>query len=283
MAVSDTKHRPYPVVLGLLASLLFVLGYWPAFQILFSKWWASEAYTHAFLVLPIILYMVWEKRSALPKAPVRSALIGLTILLVSVPVYLFALLTQVHTVIALATVLTLVGAIVFLGGLTALRLLIMPLLLLLLLIPVPDPLMIQITFPLQLKVSQIGEAIVHFLGVPIFREGNIMTIPGKSFEVVEACSGMRSIMTLITLAVIVGYFALKRIPSKLILALASIPLAILINIFRVVVMILAFHWFEFDLSEGSAHTLLGLFVFIFGLLLFFPIQRILNRWETSCR
>lgn len=191
------------------------------------------------------------------------------------------MLTQVHTIISLSMVLTLVGVLIYLFGIRTAWELFTPILLLLLLIPVPEQLYIKLTFPLQLKVSQVSEVIVGMFGVPVLREGNVMNIPGKSFEVVEACSGLRSIITLVTLSVVIGYFMLNRKVSKLVLLVASLPVSVFVNIIRVVAMILLFHVFRLDLTEGILHTITGLMIFSLALAVLLTFHKALESWETK--
>jgi exosortase len=268
-------------ILALLASVLFITAYFPVFRLLASTWAESEEYNHAFLTLPIIGYMAWNKKSALSLGHPKCSPIGLLLLLFAMPAYFFAMLTEVRTIIALALFLTIVGTLIYLLGIQALKELFVPLLLLLLLIPFPEQLYIKLTFPLQLKVSQASEIIVQMFGAPLLREGNVMNIPEKSFEVVEACSGLRSMITLITLSIIMGYFMLKKNSSKLILLLASVPTAIAINIIRVTAMILLFHFFKLDLTEGTLHSITGLLIFGIALGILLLLNKVLEAWETE--
>ena len=266
---------------ALLAFALFVAAYFPAFQILVGKWSNSEEYSHAFLTLPILLYMVWEKKKTLLEDKPHYSMLGLFLIVLSSICYLFALLTQVPTFISMSMYFTIVGVLIYMLGIKSIQTLFMPLVLLLILIPVPDQLYIKLTFPLQLKVSQLSEILVEFFGVPIFREGNVMNAPGKSFEVVEACSGMRSLITLLTLSLIMGYFMLKKKVSKVVLLLTSLPIAIIVNIIRVSSMILLYHFFQLDLSEGFLHTLTGVLVFGIALIMLLFIHKVLELWETK--
>ncbi len=263
----------------LLTGTLFFMAYLPAFEILVEKWQNSEEYNHAFLTLPLLVYMVWRKKDELAKTTPCCCGVGLLLVLLSTASYLFSLLTQVPTFISLSLYFTLAGLLVFLGGLQAVRLLFTPLVLLLILIPVPEQLYIKVTFPLQLKVSQVSEFLLELSGVPILREGNVMHAPGKSFEVVEACSGMRSIITLFTLSLIMGYFMLKTRVAKIILLMSSIPIAIAVNIVRVSSMILLYHFFQLDLSEGFLHTATGLLVFVLAFAMLLLVHRILEYGE----
>ena len=271
--------KTLPVYLALGALVLFVVAYFPVFRILAGKWAESEEYSHAFLTLPIILYMVYQNKHRVLETPATFTPLGLVTLVLASALYYFSLLTEVHTVIALAMYLTVLGTVVFLFGIRSLWVLFTPLLLLLMLIPFPDQLYIQLTFPLQLKVSQMSEAIISLFGIPVHRAGNVLTIPQKSFEVVEACSGLRSVITLLTLSVVMGYFLLVRTTSKLLLIAASIPVAIFVNLIRVVTIVLLFHSFGLDLYEGTLHTLTGLGIFLIALVTLFLLQRILEQWE----
>lgn len=267
--------------LGLLASALFFVAYFPALQILATKWANSDEYSHAFLTIPIIFYMVWSKRKRLLEVSSDNTFLGLLLIIFSIALYFFTLLTQVHTIIALSMFMTIVGIAVYLLGIKAIKDIFTPLLLLLMLIPIPDQLYTQLTFPLQVKVSQFAEMIVRFLGVAIFREGNVMNIPDRSFEVVEACSGLRSVVTLLTLSVIMGYFMLKNVTAKLALVVASVPVAIFVNIIRVVSMILVYHFFKLDLAIGLWHTVTGLVIFLLALLILYLLLRVLELWELK--
>ncbi len=269
------------IILALLVCALFAASYYPIFQLLVEKWLTLEEYSHAFLILPIILYMVWDKRSVLVCDQVRYSSGGLILVLFATLFYFFAMLTQVHTIISLSMVLTVLGVLVYLAGINAAWELFTPLILLLLLIPVPEQLYVNLTFPLQLKVSQVSELVVGMFGVPILREGNVMNIPTKSFEVVEACSGMRSIISLVTLSIIMGYFMLETKVSKLVLLIASLPIAILINIIRVTAMILLFHLFSLDLTEGSLHTMTGLMLFGMAMIMLLLLHKGLEYWEAK--
>lgn len=267
-------------ILALVASALFIVGYLPAWQILVDTWAHSEEYSHAFLTVPIILYMVWNKRTALLEIKSPS-LFGLCLIIFSIASYLVSLLAQIQAMIAISMLLTIVGVIIYLLGVRAIKELTTPLILFAMLIPVHGQLYTQLTFPLQIKVSQVCEIIIHMFGITLFREGNILSLPGKSFEVVEACSGLRSMIALMTLSVIMGYFLLRNPSTRLILFAASIPTAILVNLSRIVAMMLLYHFFGLDLTEGILHTISGLGIFVVALVIFFILQRALESWELK--
>jgi len=268
------------LTLSLLATGLFIAAYYPIFKILATKWAGSEDYTHAFFTVPIILYMAWLKRESFAAGQGWQKT-GLAWIILATALYIVSLQLQIPSFIAMSMVLTVSGAILYLSGIKVLREMFIPLLLLILLIPVPEQLLSMITASLQLKVSQASELILQLLNVPLFREGNVLHIPEKTFQVVEACSGIRSLISLITLSLILGYFSLKNNWSIVILVAFSIPVAVLVNIMRVSSLVLAFHFFRLDLSSGSAHTIMGLALFGIALVVLFMLQRILEHWETQ--
>lgn len=267
------------ILIAIIAFTIFIIAYFPAIKSLVTIWVSSENYNHAFLVLPIVVYIIWNQKNCLNFKNSDHNFIGLIVLILSVSIYYFSLLTQVNSIIFLSTFMTILGVLIYTAGISSVKKLIIPLFLILLLIPIPDQLYIKLTFPLQLKVSQMSEAIIRSLGVPILRQGNIMTIPGKSFEVVEACSGLRSIISILTLSVIAGYFILNKTKSKIILIVASTPTAILVNLTRVTTMVLVFQFFGIDLSEGHLHTFTGISIFGLAILIFMVIIKVLKNWE----
>ncbi len=267
------------ILLGGLAAALFITAYYPALKILVFRWIDSPEYSHAFLTVPIILYMVYRKKDDIETEPVQHAWLGLFLIGISIILYLFSLFTEVRTFIAGAMYTTMVGVLIYLTGVRSIKILLTPLLLALMLIPIPEQLYPQLTFPLQLQVSKTTEFIVSHLGIPLLREGNVMNLPDHSFEVVEACSGLRSVITLMTLSVILGYFSLKSPLKKILLFATSIPTAIFVNIIRVSSMILLYHYFKLDLTEGAWHTVTGLLIFSLALFTLFIIGKTLEQWE----
>ncbi|MDD2465152.1 MAG: exosortase/archaeosortase family protein [Desulfobulbus sp.] len=267
-------------ILSILVGALFVAGYYPAFVGLARKWSASEDYTHAFFIVPIILYMIWLKRDVLTKGDGNVAL-GLPLVICSILLYLLALQLQIPTIMFIATVLTMVSTLVYFAGFRILKEMAIPIVLLFMIIPIPNQLLSMVTATLQLKVSQVSETVVQLFSIPLFREGNVLHIPDKTFQVVEACSGIRSLISLTTLSLIFGYFTLNKWQSVGLLLLFSIPVAIFINIARVISLVIVYYFLKIDLSMGTAHTVAGIVLFLLGLFFVFLFQRILESWEAK--
>ncbi len=268
-------HIPLALTLG-----LFVIAYIPALRELSILWYHLEEYSHAFLTIPIIFYMVWLKRDELPITQGNISLCAPLVALASI-IYFAGLLLISTSLNSLALITTLLSILVYFFGLDVLKKLAMPIILLILLIPIPNQIYSAITVPLQLKVSETSGFIIQLLNIPVFREGNIIHIPTKTFQVIEACSGMRYIISITTLSLIFGYFTLQKTFSKVTLVLLSIPVAFLVNVIRVLTLVLVFHYFRLDWTTGTVHTIMGLVIFGIALLILFLLQRILERWETK--
>jgi exosortase len=259
---------------------LFAVSYYPALALFAQKWLTSDDYTHAFFIVPVIIYMIWLRREILVERQ-GNLLVGIVLTIISILLYLTSLQLQIPTLIFLATIATIISALIYIAGFHILKELAIPILLLFMVIPIPNQLLSMLTASLQLNISAVSEIFIRQLAVPIFREGNVLHLQDKSFQVVEACSGIRSLISMTTLSILIGYFTLTRTWSVAVLFLFSIPVAIVINLIRVITLVLAFHYFHLDLSVGTSHTITGLVLFILGLTLLFALQRALESWETK--
>src|ERR1041385_8295917 len=134
-----------------------------------------------------------------------------------------------------AFVITIIGVVVAIGGAPLFRKLEFPLLLLFLMVPIPGVVYNQLTFPLQILASRFATDALMTLGIPVFREGNILDLPGGRLSVVEACSGIRSLLSLTFLSLVYGHFFEKRTWIRVALFVATIPIAILANASRVTI------------------------------------------------
>jgi exosortase len=172
---------------------------------------------------------------------------------------------------------TIVGITLFLGGWGYLRALVFPLAFLLLMIPIPSIIFNQIAFPLQLLASQFGETAMGFANVPVLREGNVLILANTTLEVAEACSGIRSLVSLLTLAIVLGYFSDPRGWVRTLVALSSVPVAIVTNGFRVAGTGIAAHKIGAAAAEGFFHEFSGWLVFVSAFMLMLALQRIIVR------
>ncbi|MBU0993949.1 MAG: exosortase [Proteobacteria bacterium] len=266
--------------LGFLLSI-FIIAYFPVLKSLILFWNSSDDYSHGFFIIPISCYIVWQKKDALKKIPASSSFSGLVIVVVSLLIYVLATYAEISTVKSLSIVPFLGGSILYLFGFRMLKAVMFPILFLLFMIPVPGQIYSSLTIPLQLFVSKISVGISSMLGIPIYRDGNVIHLPDHTLQVVQACSGLRSLMSLLTLSAVFGYFTLKSNILRSILFATAIPTAICVNIVRVFMMTAAFYYFQYDLTEGTVHTAFGMIIFILALAIIVLIGKILSIWDNS--
>jgi exosortase len=188
---------------------------------------------------------------------------------------------EIITLRSFSLIIALAGVILYLLGFGFLRELQFSLFILLFMIPVPAQIYSTATIPLQLLVSKASSAIAFLCGIPIFREGNVIHLPEQTLEVVQACSGLRSVISLLTISAVIGYLMLRSNILRTLLFLLGVPIAIIVNIIRVLILIIAFYHFNYDLSEGTTHTILGMIIFVSAMVLIVSAKGVLSNWDKS--
>jgi exosortase len=236
---------------------------------LVPQWASDDNYSHGFFVLPLALYFAWERRAALRGAAVRPSLFGLITIAGSLLLLVAGLLGAELFLTRVSLIGLVAGTVLFVWGTRHFRVLAFPIAFLLLMVPLPAIVFNQIAFPLQLLASHAGETVIAAAGVPVLREGNVLQLPGRTLEVAEACSGIRSLVSLTMLGIVLGYFTERRTPERIVLAVAALPIAIVANASRVAGTGLASEWISPAAADGFFHTFSGwlMFVVAFGCLL----------------
>jgi exosortase len=176
----------------------------------------------------------------------------------------------------ISLLLLIAGLVIFLHGWRLFRAVLFPWSFLILMIPVPAIVFSQVTFPLQMLASKVAAILLPLANVPVLREGNIIHLPSMSLEVAEACSGIRSLLSLTTLAIIYGYLVEKRIWARIVLAVASIPIAVAANSLRIVGAGVLVQYWNPDKAEGFFHAFSGWLIFVVSLAILFLLHQLLR-------
>ncbi len=240
---------------------------------LLLDWYTFPDYAHGFLVPFFCAYVVWEKREAVRRTPLQPSWAGTGLVALGLLTYITGVYGAELFLARISGLMLLAGLIWAFAGLPMLRVLKFPLLVLLLAIPFPAVIFNQITFPLQLFASRLAGAILPLFGVPVLREGNVIELPMMRLEVAEACSGIRSLMSLFTVAVIYGYLLEPSTWRRTLLALASIPIAVAANVLRIVGTGLCVQYWDPEKAMGFFHEFSGWLMFLFSLGLVYLVQR----------
>lgn len=253
----------------------FVLLYRDVLAKLAYDWWNDGNYSHGFFIIPIAAYLAWERRDKFLTAPQRPSAIGLAVLVGSIVVLAAGVLGSELFLTRISIIGTAIGITLFLFGWARLRVLSFPIAFLVLMIPLPAIIFNQIAFPLQLLASKFGEAALGSVDIPVLREGNVLVLANTTLEVAEACSGIRSLVSLLTLGIVFGYFADSRIWVRMLIALSSVPVAIVANGARVAGTGIAAQYLGPAAAEGFFHEFSGWIVFIAAFALMLSLQRII--------
>jgi exosortase len=228
---------------------------------LVSDWATDDNYSHGFLIVPIALFLTWERRAKLMALPLQPSLLGLVLVLGSIAVLAAGSLGAELFLTRVSMIGALAGAIVFLCGWRHLQALVFPVAFLILMVPLPSIVFNKITFPLQMWASQAGELGISALNIPVLREGNIIVLAHAKLEVVEACSGIRSLVSLLTLGIVYAYFIDGRMSVRWLISLSAVPVAIISNAMRITGTGVAAHYYGAGAAEGFFHSFSGWAVF----------------------
>jgi exosortase len=256
--------------------LALLLGwlYAPILARLVGQWWHDPNFSHGFLVPVFSLFVLWKDRGRIVKLPPAPSSWGLLVFGVALGLLAAGVLGAELFLSRISLLVLVAGLIIFLRGWPLFRAVLFPWAFLFLMVPIPAIIFNEVTFPLQLLASKLAASALPVLGVPVLREGNILHLPAMPLEVAEACSGIRSLLSLTTLSVVYGYVMESRIRIRVVLALASIPIAVVANSFRIVGTGLLVQYWGQDAAEGFFHIFSGWLVFVVSLILLFAVHQL---------
>ena len=258
---------------GALLVAVFVALYFSVLVHLVRQWYTDPDYSHGFLVPFLSAFLIWQRRDKLFQVVRRPSNWGLLIVVFSLGLLFLGSMGAELFLTRVSMIGTICGMIVYFSGWRLLRSMAFPLAFLLFAIPIPALIYNEIVFPLQGIASRFATSFLEMLNLfPIMREGNILIMPGMRLEVVEACSGIRSLMSLLALAAGYGYLAEKSVAVRWFMFLAMIPLAIISNGTRVMITALMTNYIGPQAAEGFMHEFSGWVIFVVATALFLGLH-----------
>ncbi len=282
----DATARNLLFVIGLVA-VMAVAG-----AVLFSyaiEWmlhnWETPEYNHGYLIPPVAFYLLWLRARTLADTPAdvrgRSAWAGFALVALALVINAMGLMSAVVTISEYAMILVIWGLALAAAGASGMRLLWVPLVYLIFMVPLPNFLETRMTTGLMLLSSEIGVQVIRLAGVPVFLEGNVIDLGTYKLQVAEACSGMRYLFPLMSFGFLSAVLFRGRWWQRLILFLATVPLTILMNSFRIGVIGILVNYFGVEQAEGFLHDFEGWVVFMACVGLLFIIIWIFARMEKQ--
>lgn len=278
---SDISGKSFRTISAcLLIGLAWLAIYYDVLWRLADDWRVDENYSHGFLIPLVGAYAVWAKKEKLSALPVEPRWLAGGVLMIVSALMLFAGVLGAELYITrVSLVLSLIALTVYFGGWQWLRQLMFPIGLLFFALPVPNIIFNQIAFPLQLIASDYATRAIKLFGIPALREGNVIELAQMKLQVVEACSGIRSLVSLTALAVVYVYFTETRWWRRIALVVAVIPIAVIANAARVAVTGVLAHHYGIKSAEGFMHGFSGLAVFLVAVALLLALAGALNLAE----
>lgn len=254
---------------------LLVACYAPILYRMANQWANDENMGHGFFVPIVAGFVAWQRRDQLAATPPKTNWWGLAIVLFAGLMSIVATLGVELFTARLSFLVALVGTVLFLGGTRWVRLLSFPLALLLFMIPIPAIIYSALTLKLQMLASALGELLITAMGIPVLREGNTLKLPSQTLDIVDACSGIRSLLSLLFLSLVYSFFTDKKVWMRWALLVATVPIAIGANGIRVAVTGLLSE-INTKLATGIYHEAEGYIVFVVALASLIAVHKLLN-------
>ncbi|WP_224983402.1 exosortase A [Geomonas agri] len=268
------------IKLALLLGLWFLVFY-PIVPEMVKDWSDHSDNNHGFLVPLIAIYLIWQKKAELSPAEIDSSRWGAVVLVAGLALFLLSFAGGVAFPARVAMVISLFGLLWYCTGSAWIRLLAFPVLFLLFMIPVPISVIGLVSMPLQLMATKLSAKIIEYCSIPVYREGNMLYFVGTQLEVAEACSGVRSIMSLTMLGAIFAYMSQASWGRRVVLVLAAVPIAMTANIIRITGTGILANFFGDRVARGFLHEFSGIMVFVFGLAVLGGLYSLLNRKKVA--
>ena len=277
-SVLDSIRTHPRVWIGTILLLIpLAVMYTDTFMRLAGDWWNDPNNSHGILIPPLALYFAWHKRRRFAAASFKpAAVLGFTVVLGSLMVFFVGRLGAEFFLTRISLLGLLAGMILWFQGWKRLHVMAFPLAFLLLAIPIPAILFNTVSIPLQGLASDMSAGTLNFCDVPVLQEGNVLQLATTSLGVAEACSGLRSLVSLIALAVILGYIRWKGLGQRILLVVLSVPVALALNVVRITVTgIIAERW-SVKYAMGFFHELDGWVIFIVAFTILYGLSSLMQ-------
>jgi len=277
-ATAPTSLRRAHVLRALVVVALSIVVYYPILRAMVHHWQVVPDYSHGFLIVPLALYFAYERKYKLEAARLDGSWWGLLPLTVGLALLALGQLGALLTPLRSGFVFTLMGLVLLLLGREVFRILLFPLGFLLLMVPLPQSLVNVVAFPLQLIAAKWAVWSLQLFSIPVLLEGNIIHLPNGQLFVAEACSGLRSLMALLTLGVVFAHFFRRgRVVQQTVLVVSTVPIAILVNAMRVALTGFLAHSFGQQVAGGVIHDFQGLITFSVAFVILLGEAKLLGR------
>ena len=272
------KVHGWSIGQGVCLAIAFGYLYASVLPNLVADWGNDPDYSHGFLIPVLSGYFLWERRHTLAHLPVHPSPVGFLAMLLGIALLLLGQVGAELFFMRVSLVVLIAGLVLYHGGWRYLKGMAFPIVFLLFMIPWPAIILNALTLPLQLLAARLSTSSLQLMNLPVYREGNVIFLPHATLEVVEACSGIRSLVSLLALAVVFAYMTQRHFWKMVVLAVSATPIAIIANAFRIWGTGVLAHVYGPQAAEGFYHTFAGWLVFVIAFVFLTVEGAVLSRF-----
>ncbi|MBA4366813.1 MAG: exosortase [Desulfobacterium sp.] len=274
MIGSLNQYRHYYRLLPAFAGFLFL--YNNVIYKMVLDWVSNDNFSHGFLIPIISGYLIWRRKDRLTQASISPSDTGLILLIFSLIFYFIANIGVEQFTMRFSMIMVILSLTVFLAGWECSRILFLPIVYLVFMIPFPSIIWNKIAFPLKLFATQMAVSVIQFFDIPVFGEGNIIHLANTTLEVVDACSGLRSLTSLLALSSALALLTEHSGTKKFFIFLSAIPIAIFLNIIRLTITAILARHYGPDIAQGFLHEASGILIFILSFFFLFAVNLLMS-------
>lgn len=275
--VNENSKLPQ-IIIPIFCFFLLIVSYLPMFNWLIYRWTRSESYySHGFLIPLISVFIIWQYRNKLKKTDITNSKFGIILISIGLLIHIIAATLRVYFVSGFSFVLVLCGLILYFFGKKIMKTILFPVLFLLTMIPLPLVLISNLTVKLKLFVAQIAALLLSFIGFEAVRDGSIIRIKESMLLVEAPCSGLRSLVALLTLGLLFAYFVKIGFLKRVIIFLSSIPIALISNILRVMLLSVVNYVYGEKFALGIFHDFSGYLLYVVAIAGLYGVKNIVVR------
>lgn len=267
----------------IMVSLCFFVLYHQVIYNMALDWTMDDNYSHGFLIPLISGYLIWCKKDTLSKISITPSNLGLILLTGSLAFFIITNLGAELFTMRFSMIMVILSCSVFLAGWKFTGVLFLPVVYLIFMIPLPAIIWNEMAFPLKLFATKIAVSVINFLSIPVYREGNIIHLANTTLEVVDACSGLRSLTSLLALSAAFALISEHSNIKKFILFLSAIPIAIFVNIVRLSGTAVMARHFGAQVAQGFLHEVSGILIFVFAFVILYIVHWLLLKFNTPTK
>lgn len=286
MNTMNTKNTNSPtniatyIQIALLAIIFFALFNHTILKLV-NDWSTDPNFSHGFLIPFIVVYMIWSRKDELLDINTTKNSWGILIIVSGMVLHILGNVGAELFIMRTSMIVTILGIALFMTGWDFSKKIFVPVIYLFFMIPIPAIIWNKIAFPLQLFAASISGSVVDMIGISVLREGNVLHLANTSLEVVDACSGLRSLTSLLALGGAFAYISSLKPISKWLLFLSAVPIAVAVNVLRLTITAIMAEKIGPETAHGFLHDASGLIIFVIAFILLFLVYIVLSRFEKK--